>query len=61
MLSPCPTLEGVTYQYTQIPNAGITENGRGVCSGDLVVVNGKPVAPKLATLEVNLTGVFYSE
>jgi hypothetical protein len=25
------------------------------------VVNGKPVAPKLATLEVNLIGVFYSE
>jgi NAD(P)-dependent dehydrogenase (short-subunit alcohol dehydrogenase family) len=25
------------------------------------VVNGKPVAPKLVTLEVNLIGVFYSE
>lgn len=25
------------------------------------MVNGKPVAPKLATLEVNLIGVFYSE
>ena len=29
--------------------------------GDLKVVDGKPVAPKLATLEVNLIGVFYSQ
>ena len=29
--------------------------------GDLKVVDGKPVAPKLATLEVNLTAVFYSQ
>jgi NAD(P)-dependent dehydrogenase (short-subunit alcohol dehydrogenase family) len=43
-----------------IPNAGITEVERGVCSGDLTVVNGKPVAPKLLTLDVNLTGVFYT-
>ncbi len=28
--------------------------------GDLKIVDGKPVAPKLATLEVNLIGVFYS-
>jgi hypothetical protein len=31
----------------------------GVCSSRLTVVDGKPVAPKLATLEVNLIGVFY--
>ncbi|KAH9958150.1 hypothetical protein BC827DRAFT_618906 [Russula dissimulans] len=43
-----------------IPNAGITEKAPDVCSGQLVVVNGKPVAPKLATLEVNLIGVFYT-
>ncbi|KAH9970036.1 hypothetical protein BGW80DRAFT_1562461 [Lactifluus volemus] len=43
-----------------IPNAGITEVSRGVCSGSLTIVDGKPVAPKLKTLEVNLTGVFYS-
>jgi NAD(P)-dependent dehydrogenase (short-subunit alcohol dehydrogenase family) len=29
--------------------------------GDLKVVDGKPVAPRLATLEVNLIGVFYSQ
>ncbi|KAF8487494.1 NAD(P)-binding protein [Russula ochroleuca] len=43
-----------------IPNAGITENARGQCLGDLKVVDGKPVAPKLATLEVNLIAVFYT-
>ncbi|KAI9508066.1 hypothetical protein F5148DRAFT_1303878 [Russula earlei] len=43
-----------------IPNAGISENEHGVCSGELTVVDGKPVAPKLATLGVNLTGVFYT-
>lgn len=43
-----------------IPNAGITENEPGTCMGDLRFVDGKPVAPKLATLEVNLTGVFYT-
>jgi len=43
-----------------IPNAGITETDNRVCSGDLTVVNGKPVAPKLLTLDVNLTGVFYT-
>jgi hypothetical protein len=46
---------------SQIPNAGITESARGICLGDLKVVDGKPVAPKLATLEVNLTAVFYSQ
>jgi hypothetical protein len=34
---------------------------KGVCSGKLTVVNGKPIAPKLLTLDVNLKGVFYSE
>lgn len=43
-----------------IPNAGITEVPHGVCGGSLTVVNGKPVAPKLLTLEVNLIGVFYT-
>jgi len=43
-----------------IPNAGITEKALGVCLGGLKVVNGKPVAPELATLEVNLIGVFYT-
>ncbi|KAH9010575.1 hypothetical protein EDB85DRAFT_2161127 [Lactarius pseudohatsudake] len=43
-----------------IPNAGINEKEEGVCSGRLTVVNGKPIAPKLTTLDVNLTGVFYT-
>jgi hypothetical protein len=45
----------------QIPNAGIGESAMGVCMGDLKVVNGKAVAPKLTTLKVNLIGVFYSQ
>jgi len=43
-----------------IPNAGITEEETGVCNGKLTVVNGKLVAPKLLTLDVNLKGVFYT-
>jgi len=43
-----------------IANAGITEIEPGTCVGDLNVVDGKPVAPKLVTLEVNLIGVFYT-
>ncbi|KAF8256821.1 hypothetical protein EI94DRAFT_1788863 [Lactarius quietus] len=43
-----------------IPNAGVTEVENGVCSGDLTNVNGKPIAPKLLTLDVNLKGVFYT-
>ncbi|KAH9055809.1 hypothetical protein EDB83DRAFT_1088739 [Lactarius deliciosus] len=43
-----------------IPNAGINEKEEGVCSGRLTVVNGKPIAPKLTTLDVNLTAVFYT-
>lgn len=43
-----------------IPNAGVTEVEKGVCSGELTIVDGKPVAPKLLTLDVNLKGVFYS-
>lgn len=43
-----------------IPNAGVTEVETGVCGGNLTIVDGKPVAPKLATLDVNLTGVFYT-
>ncbi|KAF8256820.1 hypothetical protein EI94DRAFT_1693694 [Lactarius quietus] len=43
-----------------IPNAGITEIDKGVCSGELTVVNGKPIAPNLLTLDVNLKGVFYT-
>ncbi|KAI0293183.1 hypothetical protein B0F90DRAFT_1764067 [Multifurca ochricompacta] len=43
-----------------IPNAGIAEVEIGVGSGHLTVVDGKPIAPKLATLEVNLIGVFYT-
>jgi len=42
-----------------IPNAGITEV-IPTCDGSLTVVDGKPVAPKLLTLEVNLKGVFYA-
>ena len=45
----------------QISDAGITESAKGTCMGDLNVVDGKPVVPKLATLEVNLIGVFYSQ
>ncbi|KAH9988734.1 hypothetical protein BJV77DRAFT_1020304 [Russula vinacea] len=44
-----------------IANAGITEIERNVCMGELKVVDGRPVAPKLATLEVNLIAVFYSQ
>jgi hypothetical protein len=44
----------------QIPNAGINENTE-VCHGNLQFVDGKPVAPKLLTLEVNLIGLFYSK
>ncbi|KAI0248422.1 hypothetical protein BJV78DRAFT_1276578 [Lactifluus subvellereus] len=43
-----------------IPNAGIAEKEDGVCNSQLNLVDGKPVAPKLATLEVNVIGVFYS-
>ncbi|KAH9980435.1 NAD(P)-binding protein [Russula compacta] len=43
-----------------IPNAGISEGSGVVCGGRLTIVDGKPVAPKLATLEVNLKGVFYT-
>jgi len=43
-----------------IPNAGVTEIEQGVCSGNLTVVNGKPIAPKLLTLDVNLKGAFYT-
>jgi NAD(P)-dependent dehydrogenase (short-subunit alcohol dehydrogenase family) len=43
-----------------IPNAGITEVEKDVCSGGLTFVNGKPIAPKLLTLDVNLKGVFYT-
>jgi len=42
-----------------IPNAGITEV-IPTCDGSLTVVDGKPVAPKLPTLEVNLIAVFYT-
>jgi hypothetical protein len=45
----------------QIANAGITEIERNVCMGELKVVDGRPVAPNLATLEVNLIAVFYSQ
>jgi hypothetical protein len=44
----------------QIPNAGILENTE-VCQGNVQFVDGKPVAPKLLTLEVNLIGLFYSK
>ncbi|KAH9055930.1 NAD(P)-binding protein [Lactarius vividus] len=42
-----------------IPNAGILENTE-VCHGNVQFVDGKPVAPKLLTLEVNLIGLFYT-
>jgi len=42
-----------------IPNAGILENTE-VCQGNVQFVDGKPVAPKLLTLEVNLIGLFYT-
>ncbi len=44
----------------QIPNAGIIENTE-VCQGNLQFIDGKPVAPRLLTLEVNLIGLFYSK
>ncbi|KAI0270415.1 hypothetical protein BC834DRAFT_967214 [Gloeopeniophorella convolvens] len=42
-----------------IPNAGINETG-DVCRGELTIVDGKPIAPKLMTLRINLIGVFYT-
>ncbi|KAI0303534.1 hypothetical protein B0F90DRAFT_1809708 [Multifurca ochricompacta] len=42
-----------------IPNAGIIENEE-VCHGNVKFADGKPVAPKLLTLDVNLVGVFYT-
>lgn len=51
---------GSRKHFAQVPNAGINENEQ-VCWGDMKFVEGKPVKPKLLTLEVNLTGVIYSE
>jgi len=42
-----------------VPNAGIIESEQ-VCWGNMKFVDGKPAKPKLLTLEVNLTGVFYT-
>jgi NAD(P)-dependent dehydrogenase (short-subunit alcohol dehydrogenase family) len=61
ILLPAVSPHACCTNERQIPNAGITENARGQCLGDLKVVDGKPVAPKLATLEVNLIAVFYSQ
>ena len=42
--------------FLQIPNAGIAEGG-GVLTFDK---HGKPLQPSLATMNVNLIGVLYS-
>lgn len=47
-------------RVVQIPNAGIIDNTE-VCQGNVQFVDGKPVAPNLLTLEVNLIGLFYSK
>ena len=44
----------------QIPNAGINESEQ-VCWGNVKFLDGKPAKPNLLTLDVNLTGVIYSE
>ena len=46
--------------FAQVPNAGINESEQ-VCWGNMKFVDGKPAKPKLLTVEVNLTGVIYSE
>jgi len=42
-----------------IPNAGINESEE-ICMGNLKFVQGRPVAPQLLTLNVNLIGVIYT-
>lgn len=51
---------GSRKYLAQVPNAGIIENEQ-VCWGNMKFVDGKPAKPKLLTLEVNLTGLIYSE
>lgn len=41
-----------------VPNAGVTE---GVPFDHVNLVDGRPIKPKLTTLDVNLTGVVYCE
>ena len=50
----------LTENSIQIPNAGINQSEQ-VCWGNVKFLDGKPAKPNLLTLDVNLTGVIYSE
>ncbi|KAI0042896.1 NAD(P)-binding protein, partial [Auriscalpium vulgare] len=42
-----------------VPNAGINESDK-VCDGTVVLKDGRPVQPKLLTLQINLTAVVHT-
>lgn len=47
----------LTFEFNQIPNAGVTESSRVF---EVAFKDGKPQAPNLKTIQVNVNSVLYS-